>query len=145
MPRILICTVQHGGVHPLYSMEEPDAAPAIPLGIGAGTVVRKAVIDKNARIGEACMLLNTQDIKESRDRLGQVKLALARAVQIAVQGAVHAPAQTWACGMWLEEGRLQYRVHRFGAVLAQCMVGPDLICPWGLQCMFSCMHAWATL
>ena len=37
------------------SYEECDALPGcIPIGIGPGSVIRKAIVDKNARIGTHC-------------------------------------------------------------------------------------------
>ena len=33
-----------------------------PIGIGAGTVIRKAIIDKNARIGMDCVIDNTENV-----------------------------------------------------------------------------------
>jgi len=40
-----------------------------PMGIGAGTTIKKAIVDKNARIGKACMLVNKEGVHESFDRL----------------------------------------------------------------------------
>ena len=35
-----------------------------PIGIGAGTVIRKAIIDKNARIGMDCVIDNKDNIAD---------------------------------------------------------------------------------
>lgn len=37
----------------------------LPMGIGAGSVVRKALIDKNARIGENVQILNKEGVVEN--------------------------------------------------------------------------------
>lgn len=39
-------------------------AGIIPLGIGANTVIRKAILDKNVRIGSNCQLVNTKGVRE---------------------------------------------------------------------------------
>lgn len=41
------------------------AAGLIPLGVGAGSRVRCAIIDKNARIGRGVRLLNAAGVRES--------------------------------------------------------------------------------
>lgn len=35
------------------------AAGKVPIGIGAGSHLRKVIVDKNARIGENCKIINT--------------------------------------------------------------------------------------
>ncbi|WRH68195.1 MAG: glucose-1-phosphate adenylyltransferase [Planktothrix sp. GU0601_MAG3] len=43
----------------------------IPLGIGSNTVIRKAIVDKNARIGRHVQIINKEDIEEAeREDLG---------------------------------------------------------------------------
>ncbi|SKB14623.1 Glucose-1-phosphate adenylyltransferase [Planktothrix sp. PCC 11201] len=43
----------------------------IPLGIGSDTVIRKAIVDKNARIGRHVKIINKEDIQEAeREDLG---------------------------------------------------------------------------
>lgn len=43
----------------------------IPLGIGSNTVIRKAIVDKNARIGRHVQIINKEDIEEAeREELG---------------------------------------------------------------------------
>ena len=37
----------------------------IPVGIGANTTIRRAIVDKNARIGAGCQIVNKEGIKES--------------------------------------------------------------------------------
>ncbi len=39
-----------------FEEERPDLGQPIPLGIGAGTRIRKAIIDKNTRIGKNCVI-----------------------------------------------------------------------------------------
>jgi len=49
--------------------EYPDAsADAPPVGIGAGTVIRNAIVDKNARIGCNCRLMNERNLDEAEGR-----------------------------------------------------------------------------
>ena len=36
-----------------------------PIGIGAGTTIRKAIVDKNARIGMDCQIINKDNVKEA--------------------------------------------------------------------------------
>jgi glucose-1-phosphate adenylyltransferase len=40
----------------------------IPLGIGANTVIKNAIIDKNARIGKDCVLTNASKVKKLKDK-----------------------------------------------------------------------------
>ena len=43
-----------------------DAAAGVPrIGVGAGTVIRRAIIDKNARIGANCRLVNEAGVEEA--------------------------------------------------------------------------------
>ena len=45
----------------------------VPLGVGANTIIRKAIIDKNARIGRNVQLVNKENVAEgSRENLGFV-------------------------------------------------------------------------
>jgi hypothetical protein len=47
-------------------MEECAFVPGcLPMGIGSGSVVRKALIDKNARIGENVQILNKEGVVEN--------------------------------------------------------------------------------
>ena len=46
--------------------EAPDAAPGDPgIGIGEGTVIENAIVDKNARIGVGVRLVNEQGVQEA--------------------------------------------------------------------------------
>jgi glucose-1-phosphate adenylyltransferase len=46
--------------------EAPEDSPVdVPLGIGPDVVVRRAIVDKNARIGEGARLLNEQGVDEA--------------------------------------------------------------------------------
>jgi glucose-1-phosphate adenylyltransferase len=48
-------------------------AGKIPLGIGANTTIRRAIIDKNARIGRNVQIVNKDQVQESsREDLGFV-------------------------------------------------------------------------
>ncbi len=43
----------------------------IPMGIGANTTIRRAIIDKNARIGSDVMIINKESVEEAqREDLG---------------------------------------------------------------------------
>ena len=58
-----------------YESEEQRAAllaeGKVPIGIGEGTVIKNAIIDKNARIGKNCKIINVNRIKEDRDKEGK--------------------------------------------------------------------------
>eukprot|EP01024_Parvocaulis_polyphysoides_P007805 TRINITY_DN12296_c0_g1_i1.p1 TRINITY_DN12296_c0_g1~~TRINITY_DN12296_c0_g1_i1.p1 ORF type:complete len:327 (-),score=43.48 TRINITY_DN12296_c0_g1_i1:282-1262(-) len=49
--------------------EKPDECELVPgclpMGIGQGSVVRKAIIDKNVRIGQNCQIINKEGVMES--------------------------------------------------------------------------------
>jgi len=38
----------------------------IPIGIGANTTIRRAIIDKNARIGSDVMIINKEGVQEAQ-------------------------------------------------------------------------------
>ena len=38
---------------------------SVPIGIGAGTTIRRAIIDKNARIGKNVMIINKENVQEA--------------------------------------------------------------------------------
>ena len=38
---------------------------SVPVGIGAGSTIRRAIIDKNARIGENVMITNKDRVEEA--------------------------------------------------------------------------------
>jgi glucose-1-phosphate adenylyltransferase len=45
----------------------------VPLGIGANTTIRRAIVDKNARIGRNVQIVNKDHVEESnREKLGFV-------------------------------------------------------------------------
>ncbi len=44
--------------------DQPDANGDIPIGIGERSVIKRAIIDKNARIGRGVKILNTDHIRE---------------------------------------------------------------------------------
>jgi glucose-1-phosphate adenylyltransferase len=45
----------------------------VPLGVGANTTIRKAIVDKNARIGRNVQIINKDGVVEgSRESLGFV-------------------------------------------------------------------------
>lgn len=58
-----------------YESEEQRAAllaeGKVPIGIGEGTVIKNAIIDKNARIGKNCKIINVNGIEEDRDKEGK--------------------------------------------------------------------------
>jgi len=48
------------------TLEECANVPGcLPMGIGRGSVVRRAIIDKNARIGEGCQIVNKEGVREA--------------------------------------------------------------------------------
>ncbi|GLC40072.1 hypothetical protein PLESTF_000923300 [Pleodorina starrii] len=61
--------------------------PVPPMGIGAGSVVEGAVIDKNARIGRSCVIANRAGVWEAMDRVG-VGLCVREGVPIVTKSAV---------------------------------------------------------
>jgi len=48
------------------TLEECAIVPGcLPIGIGAGSTIKKAIVDKNARIGSGVQLINKEGVKES--------------------------------------------------------------------------------
>jgi glucose-1-phosphate adenylyltransferase len=48
------------------TLDECEFVPGcLPMGIGRGTTVRGAIIDKNARIGERCQIVNKEKVQEA--------------------------------------------------------------------------------
>lgn len=41
------------------------ATGGVPIGIGNNTVIRSAIVDKNARIGDNCKIINKEGVEES--------------------------------------------------------------------------------
>jgi glucose-1-phosphate adenylyltransferase len=56
------------------TLEECEYVPGcLPMGLGDGCVVRRAIVDKNARIGERCQIINKEGVKEAnREEAGYV-------------------------------------------------------------------------
>jgi glucose-1-phosphate adenylyltransferase len=43
-----------------------DAAAGVPrIGVGEGTIIRRAIVDKNARIGANCRLVNAANVENA--------------------------------------------------------------------------------
>ncbi|MBD0268088.1 MAG: glucose-1-phosphate adenylyltransferase, partial [Cyanobacteria bacterium Co-bin8] len=56
---------------PLSESSQHLTRSKIPMGIGEGTVVRRAIIDKNARVGRNAKIVNKENIQEAeREDLG---------------------------------------------------------------------------
>ncbi len=51
------------------SFAKPKGPFFPPLGIGSGSIIRKAIIDKNTRIGANVQLINKEGVIESMDRI----------------------------------------------------------------------------
>lgn len=48
------------------TLEECAFVPGcLPMGIGDNSIVRKAILDKNARIGPNCQIINKEGVKEA--------------------------------------------------------------------------------
>lgn len=48
------------------TLEECEYVPGcLPMGVGDGAIVRRAIIDKNARIGPKCQIINKEGVKEA--------------------------------------------------------------------------------
>lgn len=52
-----------------YESEEQRAqmfaAGRLPIGIGANTVISNTIVDKNARIGKNCQIINKEGVEEA--------------------------------------------------------------------------------
>ncbi|KAI8474084.1 MAG: nucleotide-diphospho-sugar transferase [Monoraphidium minutum] len=70
------------------------AAGVVPLGLGAGCVVRRAIIDKNARIGAGARLVNAAGVRESGPRDGLPRGVVIRDGLIVVPKNAVIPAGT---------------------------------------------------
>lgn len=71
------CTVQDAllmGADYYETLEECALIPGcLPMGVGPNTTVRKAIVDKNSRIGANCQIVNKENVKESnREKEGFV-------------------------------------------------------------------------
>ncbi|KXZ43680.1 hypothetical protein GPECTOR_83g292 [Gonium pectorale] len=69
------------------SENEGGELPIPPMGIGAGSLVHGALIDKNARIGRNCVIANRAGVWEAMDRVG-VGLCVREGVPIVTKSAV---------------------------------------------------------
>lgn len=48
------------------TMEECELLPGcMPIGVGNGTVIKKCIVDKNARIGHNCQIINKDNVQEA--------------------------------------------------------------------------------
>ncbi|KAK3030901.1 hypothetical protein RJ639_037251 [Escallonia herrerae] len=68
----------HGSKHPLIKStshasvcvqqtEDERKSMGIPIGIGEGSCIRKAIVDKNARIGKNVMIINNDSVQEGNN------------------------------------------------------------------------------
>jgi glucose-1-phosphate adenylyltransferase len=56
---------------PLSESSQNLASDKIPIGIGEGSVIRRAIIDKNARVGRNVQIVNKENVQEAeREDLG---------------------------------------------------------------------------
>ena len=59
---------------------------SLPVGIGAGSTIRRAIIDKNARIGSNVTITNKDNVQEaSREELGYM---IRSGIVVVLKGAV---------------------------------------------------------
>jgi glucose-1-phosphate adenylyltransferase len=63
------CTIEDSmimGADYYETLEECEFVPGcLPMGVGDGSVIRRAIVDKNARIGENCQIINKEGVKEA--------------------------------------------------------------------------------
>jgi len=75
----------------LYESDEQRAAllaaGEIPIGIGEGTVIKNAIIDKNARVGKNCTITNASNIDFDDDETKHPNYFIRDGVVIVMQGA----------------------------------------------------------
>jgi glucose-1-phosphate adenylyltransferase len=71
------CTIQDSLLmgadfyQPLSDREADVARGGVPIGIGANTTIRRAIIDKNGRIGKGVQIINKDNVQEAeREELG---------------------------------------------------------------------------
>ncbi|MEM6256580.1 MAG: glucose-1-phosphate adenylyltransferase, partial [Cyanobacteria bacterium P01_D01_bin.156] len=56
---------------PLSESSQHLTRGKVPIGVGEGSVVRRAIIDKNARVGRNVQIVNKENIEEAeREDLG---------------------------------------------------------------------------
>ena len=74
----------------LYESDEQRAAllaaGEIPIGIGEGTVIKNAIIDKNARVGKNCTITNASNIDFDDDETKHPNYFIRDGVVIVLQG-----------------------------------------------------------
>lgn len=68
-------------------------ANKIPLGIGAGSRVEKAIIDSNARIGRNCQLINKEGVVDGSNKNLPKGVVIKDGILVVMRGAV-IPAKT---------------------------------------------------
>jgi glucose-1-phosphate adenylyltransferase len=59
------CTVRRTLIMGADYYDEPSRAEVVPLGIGEGSVIENAIVDKNARIGRDCVITNEKGLREA--------------------------------------------------------------------------------
>jgi glucose-1-phosphate adenylyltransferase len=64
------------------------AGARVPLGIGAGTVIENAIVDKNARIGRNVRIVNARGLRESELPGGRRPVVVREGIVIVPKGAV---------------------------------------------------------
>lgn len=69
---------------------EKDAGK-IPLGIGAGSRVERAIVDSNARIGPNCQLVNKEGIVDGSNKNLPKGVVIKDGILVVMRGAVIPP------------------------------------------------------
>nr|AEL29992.1 ADP-glucose pyrophosphorylase small subunit [Dunaliella parva] len=63
------CTIEDSmimGADYYETLEECEYVPGcMPMGVGDGSIVRRAIIDKNSRVGGKCQIVNKEGVKEA--------------------------------------------------------------------------------
>jgi len=61
---------------PFTTITPPHSPPhpgGVPLGVGDGTTIENAIVDKNARIGRGCVITNKDNVQEAeREEQGYI-------------------------------------------------------------------------
>jgi glucose-1-phosphate adenylyltransferase len=75
----------------LYESEEQRAAllgaGEIPIGIGEGSVIKNAIIDKNARVGKNCTITNVNNVDFDDNEAAHPNYFIRDGVVVVLQGA----------------------------------------------------------
>jgi len=58
------CKIEFALIMGADYFEQSDEKGPVPIGIGAGTILKKCIIDKNARIGKNVQIINEKNLKE---------------------------------------------------------------------------------